>query len=127
MAERYSLEELPSETDLQRLAEESGCELLLPDDHTIQLDLDDGYSQKVLDNGLEIIRQTMKANVVDDYRSKGGGRHVIISTSLPLSDFERIAIQAFLGSDPKREALAWRRLKLGFPHPQMLFKPLDRE
>jgi hypothetical protein len=56
-------------------------------------------------------------------KSRNGNRHIVITFKHPVSDIEAIAIQAILGSDPMREALALIQLKLGAtPTPIVFFE-----
>jgi hypothetical protein len=50
--------------------------------------------------------------------SKDSGHYhirILLSDRLPLMD--RVALQAILGSDPKRELMNWMRVRNGAPHP----------
>lgn len=52
-------------------------------------------------------------------------RHIRIQLPWELTDWERIAWQAALGSDPVRELLSCLRLRKGDAHPTMLIEPKD--
>lgn len=53
--------------------------------------------------------------------------HVIVRLRREVTPMERILIQAFLGSDLKREALSWVRLVNDDPNPTIFYtkKPLQ--
>lgn len=81
------------------------------------LDLDTDASWKALDLRLQELKAVMpelKPLMVEEWLSKSGvGHHVRISVALLLTRPERIALEALLGSDPKRAmygfAKHWRR------------------
>lgn len=109
---------------LQAVAADDDCDALIPDEYTLQLDIDGQSDTNELFNYcLAVIRRVMTVEIIEEYESRGGNRHVILRVSEPLSDLERIALQAILGSDPQREALGWMRIRQGIPYPSSLFKP----
>jgi hypothetical protein len=68
----------------------------------------------------------MSVEIVEEYRSRGGNRHIILRVGMQISDLERVLLQAVLGSDPQREVLAWIRIRQGIPYPSSLFKPREQ-
>ncbi len=67
------------------------------------------------------VRTTIKKGVW--WRSKNKNRHVKLTLSKPLVVPWRVAIQALLGSDSRRELLTLCRLGPKSPEPSMLFRP----
>lgn len=65
------------------------------------------------------------ARWVDTPSASGGQhRHIVVTLTRNVSQFERIAFQAMLGSDLKRELLSYERHKTGsHPNPTMFFEP----
>lgn len=61
------------------------------------------------------------------YQSKGGNTHVVISLPHPLPVQERVAWQAILGSDAKREALCLLDLARGHENCVLLYMRKDRD
>ena len=57
--------------------------------------------------------------------SRSGGDRLHVVVKLPrdvMSDLERIALQAILGSDPVRELISIARVKFENPHPSVFFE-----
>jgi hypothetical protein len=123
-----SLDEYPDNTgEAKEKAELSGLQVIIATDYTIQLDLDTAadvavwarHEHRVLDFG--VLGFPVKS--VESWPSKSGNKHVLIHLSEPVPAIERIAIQLILGSDRKRESLAFRGIKAGSEFPLMLFRP----
>jgi hypothetical protein len=53
---------------------------------------------------------------------KAGHAHVVITLPMPIKNLERVALQAILGSDIKREAFNYTRVKNGNKYPIVLFR-----
>jgi hypothetical protein len=105
-------------------AKRLGLELVLPLEDELFIDLDDKDSEKAMMRGIETLRsngvgvQIKKVTV-----SKSGNRHAYLTViwGKPLSPTERVSLQACLGSDRKREALAMLRILLDIPVPASCF------
>lgn len=93
--------------DPYHYAKAHGLEVVVPDVYTLQLDIDDDTSMQTFfvmhemlaSNGVRITTERIT-------RSKSGNRHVYLRLDRQLTDIERIAWQACLGSDRKRELLS---------------------
>jgi len=55
-------------------------------------------------------------------RSKPDGKHIVCNLDRPVTPLERIALQAILGSDPRREAHSFNRLQANDPLPTLFFE-----
>jgi hypothetical protein len=62
-----------------------------------------------------------------EYKSRSGNVHIVVQLGRPLPVLERVAWQAILGSDPKREALHMVSLAKGSLNPIVLVMRKDRE
>lgn len=69
---------------------------------------------------MNILEQELGAVESERWISKNGGLHVVISCDRTLSPATRVALQAALGSDPKREILAICTLE----NPSFLNRPI---
>lgn len=98
------------EAACKRKSERVGYELRVdyPARDELFLDYD---SSEAYERGLELLAIAIRESLVSDYFAtvspSGRGYHVRVSLQNPLeSVHERIALQAALGSDPKRELLS---------------------
>jgi hypothetical protein len=90
-----------------------------PNELFIDIDTDDDYAlyadqYKILIRDIGVVdnRESISRNGLP-------GRHVTITLPFEVSDVERIAWQAALGSDPKRELLSMVRYQRGVKHPTL--------
>lgn len=90
---------------------------------TLLLDLDNGGALDIYCGQMKRIGALFSLRESDRWSSKSGvGIHVVVACK-ELSPLERIALQACLGSDPLREALAVRMLADGIANVTCLFRP----
>jgi hypothetical protein len=54
--------------------------------------------------------------------SRGGNQHFTVTLKRNITPIERIALQAVLGSDPRREAHSLRRWLAGEKNPTLFFE-----
>lgn len=120
-------------------AAERGCEVVVSDDYTLQLDIDNDKDYAFFFEQFE--RLTKYVAIVNphpddlefepnpwiEWRSRSGNRHITIKLKNPMNVVERIMLQACLGSDRVREILSYARSLNGEPHPVLLFKPLPKQ
>lgn len=96
--------------------------------YTLQFDLDDHASLKLCLRHLPWLscimhEQGQELRGFSLARSKSGRRwHAEIKLSKPLRKMERIAIQAFMGSDRSREMCNWERVRFGSTHAILFIK-----
>jgi hypothetical protein len=92
----------------------------------LQIDLDTPEQEEQYRRMLPHVEDVYDVTDVIESESKSGNKHVRIYTAYPLSVEERIALQAILGSDPKKELCSLRRWLSGDPIPILLFeKPTE--
>jgi hypothetical protein len=105
--------------------EEAGFEVIFGDPKHLLLDLDTDRDLNSYDNRSDDLLRMFGHFEIERYTSKSGrGWHVIVRLDEPIPNvLERIALQAALGSDPKREALSILRVRNGIAEPIRLFKP----
>ena len=98
-----------------------GHEIIHANDLTLTLDFDDVKKSPDLRVKLDILRETVLIDCTETWRSKSRtGWHVVIHLVRPLPFHQRIAIQAALGSDWKRELLYAR---MDYKDEPFLIKP----
>jgi hypothetical protein len=109
---------------VDKLAEERGLAVVRSAPNLLMLDLDTPEQEKTWESnkflltdrfdGLFVMRGHA-GDVLDgvalETTSQSGNRHVYVWLLAPLTEGERIAMQAALGSDPKREMLNLARLR----------------
>lgn len=111
--------------DVERIAEEMGCEVELADDMTLQIDLDNEDDFALF---LDQHRRLSRMGLVGGWTerpSRNGNRHIIVDLFHETSVKERILLQSLLGSDRVRELLNLRRHEAGIENPIRLFKPVE--
>jgi restriction endonuclease len=103
-----------------------GYNVVLPDDCTLQLDIDTEEDYETFKKILRMLNAKVEAKytVVSDKPSKSGlpKRHITIKSTRTMSLWEKVALQASLGSDRKREALNAARVIAGVEDPIAFFE-----
>lgn len=106
-------------------AEKSGLSIVFPASNELQLDIDDWAGLGVLADLTPLLEKHWGPVTRREHTSKSDNpkkRHVTLTLEKPLTDLERIALQACLGSDRKRELLSLVRVKIGDPHPTLFYE-----
>lgn len=104
-------------------AEAGGFTVVRSTDRTLLLDLDDGAALETYREMLPKLAQLYGLKEAERWHSKSGvGVHVVVACEV-MSFQERVALQACLGSDRMREALAIAMAADGEENPSVLFKP----
>lgn len=117
--------EYPLETMAEKTAkaEEYNCDLVIADDHTLLLDLDTPDTQTQYKDRLTSMKPWLKVDKVTKWFSRNDNVHVQITLSEPLPLERRVALQAVLGSDPKREMVLLREIQETGSANIVLFRP----
>ncbi len=125
--------QIRSESVLQGIAADLGCELVVASDHQLLLDIDEQTTVDLLhlrpdfDRVFSLIDEKFcGAEVVDSWRSRRGNLHVVIEIGNSVTDQLACALQASLGSDPMREALGAWELQHEDRTVRCLFKPRQK-
>lgn len=95
----------------------------------LMLDYDSPDVPSTFYSGLSFLDQRFGGKIIDAavYKSRSGNRHVVVKLPEAISDEERIAWQAVLGSDQKREALSLISCGRDVKNPVLLFMRKDRK
>lgn len=104
-------------------AEKDGFTVIRSTETTLLLDLDDGQSIDRYRKISKSIGALFGLKESSRWLSKSKvGTHVVVNCK-PMGFLERVALQAVLGSDPIREALAVGMYLDGHKDPSVLFQP----
>ena len=96
---------------VQRWAAENNLDVVFPKPDELFLDIDNYSSSVVYEENKDIVEQShgILGVVVTESRSGHGKKHYVVKLKRPITVVERIALQAILGSDRRREANSLRR------------------
>lgn len=115
--------------NVQKHLDENGLsglyKIVIADNNTIQVDLDEEASVELFQQNYEIIKNYLGPHTLKKTLSKSKKLHVTIKTTKQFKAIERIAIQAILGSDLLRESLNFRNLKAKHKNPILFIEAKD--
>lgn len=104
----------------------AGWVVILPEENEIFIDIDNSQdlakfeelwpTLKQFRPNAEIIRNTSSPS------GKADHRHIVVDLKTPVHPCERIMLQVAMGSDRKRELLAWRRIENEDEFPTLFFE-----
>lgn len=112
--------------DVQQMADDNNCELVYPEHNQIQIDIDSEEAWQTHKELLELYESRfdyIRKCVVTPSKSGLPHRHVTITLNNTVDAVERIALQAALGSDRKRELISLSRLEQGEQRVTRFFEP----
>lgn len=123
-------DEKPYEGDLsfehaQADAATKGLVVVLPKADKLFLDIDTEEAITTFTKQTGLVAKYLPVREICTLPSKNGypRRHITVRVGRDLTPLERIALQAILGSDLKRELLSWARLTAGNnPNPTLFFE-----
>jgi len=111
------------EIEKQLLNETAQKSHIVPaNDFILQLDIDseEGYQQ--YKKGMEMVQNNIPLLHIVETMSKSGGKHITIYLAEAMDVWKRLALQAILGSDFKREALNFNRIIHNDPFPILFYE-----
>jgi hypothetical protein len=111
---------------IKTLADKLRCSVEVADANELQFDLDSDTAYETFEWFYEEkLQPRFKGGLtMEEWRSKGGNRHVVVTLPQDLRVEDRIVLQALGGSDIGREFAALCCHWDGSPHPILLFRPL---
>jgi hypothetical protein len=110
-------------TQVESYAKEHNLEIVEPKTNELQLDIDSKDFPKIYFSNLKLLKDLMVIKSIRQTESKSGNIHVYIELEDDISKTERIALQACLGSDLKRELLTLFNLRNeSNPRPQFFYE-----
>lgn len=114
----------PNSARAYQEAEDDGLVVVLPTDTQLQLDIDDNRAYAIYTALVPVVDRYYTVLSVLDEPSRSGlpKRHITLTLARPVGVFERIAIQACMGSDRVRELLGVIQAMQGDPHPTLFLE-----
>lgn len=114
---------LTRESMLALVAKEN-LDIVYPKDNELFLDLDSNAAATLFANQVEMLRKFIYIVDVEVRPSKSGlpNRHAVVTLNFNLSEPERLALQASLGSDRRCELLRYKLYFEGDPHPTLFLE-----
>lgn len=102
-----------------------GFEIVQGDAFTLLLDLDNPNQRRQFSEMRAMVDFHFQILNEESWESKSGSgrKHVKLLLGKSLGPAERMALQAILGSDPKRECFGIAKLASGIKAESLLFKP----
>ena len=113
--------------DAIKWAAENDLTVLFPKDNQLFLDIDTNEDRDVFNRNRELVDEVYGIVDVQERSSRSKGHvHLIVTLRESITPLGRIALQAILGSDRRREAHSLRRLEDGEARPTLFFeKPIE--
>ncbi len=114
----------PNSARAEKEALENNLAVVYPEDNQLQVDIDSDDAMNIFWAMLPIVQKYYGAIVESITASRSGfpKQHVTLRVTVPLNPFERIALQACLGSDRVREVLGVVQAMQGDPHPTLFLE-----
>lgn len=108
----------------QKACDERGTVIVVPQPNELFIDIDNHHSLGVFHSSIKSLGELVVSHQMHMSPSRKAGRyHITVQLSRPVKDaFERIALQALLGSDLAREMVSWRDATLGLSVPTVFFE-----
>ena len=107
-------------------AKTKGLVVVLPGDHDLFIDIDDALGMATFATQVAILNSFRPCTwvVAGSPSGKAGRSHVTVTfdDDTPLTNIERLALQAMLGSDRLHELLSYRSHFRGDPEPTCFFE-----
>ena len=103
-----------SKADIEAAAAKDNYDIILPADDDIFVDLGSAQDVYVMEAILALFKdQGYPIIHTKTTRSKSGNKHAYLKAPGPLTELERLLLQAILGSNREREALGFLRVIRG--------------
>jgi hypothetical protein len=103
-------------------AAENNLDVFIPNDRHLLIDIDRDIDRRTFERNRDLIETSYGIENISESTSRSGGTHITVTLRDPITAIERIALQAVLGSDRRREAHSLRRWFEGELHPTIFFE-----
>lgn len=115
-----------SQEAAERDAAKADCYIVLPKPNELFVDIDSEEAMQLFQRNVKRLADFIDLGYeVKPSKSGGECRHITVTLARHVhSEYERIAMQAFLGSDPRRELLSWARVETKQKNPTKFFEKL---
>jgi hypothetical protein len=106
------------------LAAREGLDVKYPAANELFIDIDNEHSYMMYQKQMDIMRKYVGASsdLVTPSRHGLPGRHIVVTLQRDITEVERIALQACLGSDRVRELLGFIQNHNNDPHPTLFLE-----
>jgi hypothetical protein len=113
----------PLDNGLQA-AKAAGLTIVTPEPNQLLIDIDEESASIQYNQMIGMFCSFFDVVDIKDNPSKSGAkhRHITLTLGHPISNVERVLLQAILGSDPKRELLSYVRLLRGIEPATLFFE-----
>lgn len=120
----YEVAHTPNSARALREAADDGLDVVFPEANQLQIDIDDDRAFDIYNEMRPVINRYYGVAFESITPSRSGlpKRHITLTTYRDLNTFERIALQACLGSDRVREILGVVQAMLGDAHPTLFLE-----
>ncbi len=98
-------------------------DVIVTDGNILLIDIDNKMQMRQYEKMMDDFSELFDLEEKERWASKDGGTHIVVGCASYLEPRERIALQACLGSDPKREILGLKHIKNGVEEFSFLFRP----
>jgi hypothetical protein len=105
-------------------------DVVFPKKNELQIDVDDDAAYEVFKAHYDIVDRYWgidAANIRPSRSGQDGKKHITVRLSQDVKNTERIALQAFLGSDRKRELLSYIQAENGDANPTLFLENKRRK
>ena len=105
-------------------AEKHGLRVIYPTAYELFIDIDSPQDQQTFDKNYSLLSSAYGFTGCSSKpsRRKEHGMHVTVTMNRPVTPIERVALQASLGSDARREAHSLNRIIAGDSLPTLFFE-----
>jgi hypothetical protein len=99
-------------------------EVKFPAPNELFIDIDNEHSFALYEKQMDIVKKYIGATdaVITTSRHGLPGRHIVVTLDRDVTELERIALQACLGSDRVRELLGFVQYQNNDPHPTLFLE-----
>lgn len=106
------------------LAVNDGLNAIFPKDTELQIDIDNEHSFRMFEKQQLILNRFVPIKDIKIEPSRSGlpKRHITVTLFDSITQIERLALQAMLGSDRVRELLGYVQHKNNDPHPTLFLE-----
>jgi len=114
----------PNSRVAEERAEREDLSVVYPKPNELFVDIDNEHSYQLFIKQMDIMRKYVGATAMSVSPSKSGlpKRHIIVTLTKNVTEIERVALQAMIGSDRVRELLGYIQAKNNDPHPTLFLE-----
>jgi hypothetical protein len=105
-------------------AANSGLKVLYPAADELFIDIDNEHSFQLFLKQMDILKKYVgvRGDTITPSKSGFPKRHIVVYLEKPITEVERVALQAMMGSDRVRELLGYVQAKNNDPHPTLFLE-----